>query len=58
MSCIEHTPLARLVAGIRPNEVCKNLLCIKDLTLRKAVEHVQVDEAALFLANKSASSAY
>ena len=55
MSCKERILLARLVAGIRSNEVRKSLLCIKDLTLEKAVQHVQVDEATSFQANQFSS---
>ena len=52
MSCKECILLARLVAGIRSNEVLKSLLCIKGLTLEKAVQHVQVNEATSFQANQ------
>ena len=52
MSCKERILLARLVAGIRSNKVRKSLLCIEDLTLEKAVRHVQVDEATFFQANQ------
>jgi len=45
MSCKERVLLARLVTGIRSNDLRKRLLCMKDLTLEKAVHHVQVDEA-------------
>ena len=45
MSCKERVLLARLVAGIRSNDVRKSLLCMQDLTLEKAVQHIQVDEA-------------
>ena len=55
MSCKERILLARLVAGIRSNKVHKSLLCIKDLTLEKAVRHVQVDEATSFQANQFSS---
>ena len=65
MSCKACILLARLVAGIRCNEVLKGLLCIKDVTLEKAVQRVQVDEAIFFQANqfssqinKTAASAY
>ena len=43
------------MAGISSNEVCKSLLCIKDLTLEKAVQHVKVDEATSFQANQFSS---
>ena len=54
------------MAGISSNEVRKSLLCIKDLTLEKAVQHVKVDEEATSLqanqfssqVNKTAASAY
>ena len=45
MSCKDRILLARLVAGIRSNDIRKGLLCIKDLTLDKAVQHIKVDEA-------------
>lgn len=55
MSCKDSILSARLKAGIRSNEVCKGLLCIKDLTLEKALKHVQVDEATSFQANQFSS---
>ena len=55
MSYKEHILLARSVAGIRSNEVRKSILCIKDLTLEKAVQHVSVDEATSFHENQFSS---
>ncbi|XP_020623162.1 uncharacterized protein LOC110060711 [Orbicella faveolata] len=55
MSCKDSILSARLKADIRSNEVCKGLLCIKDLTLEKALKHVQVDEATSFQANQFSS---
>ena len=65
MSCKERVLLARLVAGIRSNDLRKSLLCMQDLTLEKAVQHVQVDEATSIQAtqfspqvNKAGASTY
>ena len=44
-SCKERVLLARLVAVIRSNDLRKSILCMQDLTLEKAVQHIQVDEA-------------
>ena len=55
MSCKERVLLARLVACISSEEVRKSLLCIKDLTLEKAVQHDKVDEATSFQANQFSS---
>ena len=41
ISCKERVLLARLVACIRSNDLRKSLLCMKDLTLEKAFQHVQ-----------------
>ena len=53
------------MAAISSNKACKSRLCIKDLALEKAVQHVKVDEATSFQANqfsfqvnKTAASAY
>ena len=45
MSCKDRILLARLVAGIKSHDIRKGLLCIQDLTLDKAVQYIQVDEA-------------
>ena len=55
MSCKERILVARLVAGIRSSEVRNSLLCIRDLTLEKAVQHVQVDKVTSFQANQFSS---
>ena len=52
MSCKERVLLARLVAGIRSTDLRKSLLCIQDLTLEKAVQHVQIDEVTSILATQ------
>ena len=65
MSCKERVLLARLVASVRSNDLRKSLLCMQDLTLEKAVQHVQVDEATSIQAtqfspqvNKTGASTY
>ena len=55
MSCKERILLATLVADIRSNEVQRSVVCIKDVTLEKAVQHVEVDEATSFQANQFSS---
>ena len=45
ISCKDRILLARRIAGIKSNDVRKGLLCITDLTLEKAVQHIKVDEA-------------
>ena len=65
MSCEERVLLVRLIAGIRSNGLPKSLLCMQDLTLVKAVQHVQVDETTSIQAtqfstqvNKAGASTY
>jgi hypothetical protein len=65
MSCKDRILLARIVAGIRSHDMRKQLLCIQDLTLDKAVQHIRVDEATssqadkfLTKVNKTGASAY
>ena len=65
MSCKERALLVRLIAGIRSNDLRKSLLCMQDLTLGKAAQHVQVDEATSIQAtqfstqvNKAGASTY
>ena len=58
MSCKpERVLLARLVAGIRSNDLRKSLLCNKDLTLAKAVQHVKDDEATSIQATQFSTGA-
>ena len=52
MSCKNRILLARLVAGIKSHDIRKGLLCIQDLTLDKAVQYIQVDEATSSQAHK------
>ena len=52
MSCKDRILLARLVAGIKSHDIRKGLLCIQDLTLDKAVQYIQVDEATSSQADK------
>ena len=52
MSCKDRIRLARLVAGIKSHGIRKGLLCIQDLTLDKAVQYIQVDEATSSQADK------
>jgi hypothetical protein len=52
MSCKNRILLARLVAGIKSHDIRKGLLCIQDLTLDKAVQYIQVDEATSSQADK------
>ena len=65
MSCKERVLLARLVAGMRSNDLRKSLLCMQDQTLERAVQHVKVDEATSIQAtqfspqvNKAGASTY
>ena len=66
MSCKNRILLARLVAGIKSHDIRKGLLCIQDLTLDKAVQYIQVDEATtssqadkfLTKVNKTGASTY
>ena len=51
MSCKDRILLARLVAGIKSHDI-RNVLCIQDLTLDKAVQYIQVDEATSSQADK------
>ena len=52
MSCKDRILLARLVAGIKSHDIRKGLLCVQDLTLDKAVQYIQVDEATSSQADK------
>ncbi|CAB4042111.1 Hypothetical predicted protein [Paramuricea clavata] len=52
MSCKNRILLASLVAGIKFHDIRKGLLCIQDLTLDKAVQYIQVDEATSSQADK------
>ena len=45
MSCKERVLLARLVAGIRSGDFRKSSFVYERPNLKKAVQHVQVDEA-------------
>ena len=55
MSCRQRGLLARFIAGIKSSEVRKELLRSKDLTLKKAVCHIQLDEATSIQASKFSS---
>ena len=52
MSCKDRILLAHLVAGIKSHGIRKGLFCIQDLTLDKAVQYIQVEEATSSQADK------